>query len=57
MISILSMPSVSAMVRRSSAKSITRRYSCGVDDPMPGRSTPISRILFFSAYNRASTGT
>lgn len=49
MISILSMPRVSAMVRRSSAKSMTLAYSCGVDEPIPGRSTPISRMWLCSA--------
>ena len=32
------------MVRRSSAKSMTVSYSWGVEDPMPGRSIPMSRI-------------
>jgi hypothetical protein len=37
------------MVRMSSAKANTVSYWCDVDEPMPGRSIPISRICRFSA--------
>ena len=49
MTAILSMPSVSAMIRRSSANAATLSYWYGVDEPMPGRSTPISRMWCCSA--------
>jgi hypothetical protein len=46
---ILSTPSVSAMACRSSANAAMFLYRCGVDEPMPGRSMPISRMLCCSA--------
>ena len=56
MTAILSMPSVSATVRRSSANCDTVSYWYGVDEPIPGRSIPIRRMLASVAYSRASIG-
>ena len=49
MTAIFSMPSVSAIVRKSSPNARMFSYRWGVDEPIPGRSRPISRILWFSA--------
>ena len=49
MTAISSIPRTSAMVRRSSANANTFRYWNGVEEPMPGRSTPINLMCFFSA--------
>ena len=43
------MPGSRLRVRRSSANPAMFAYRYGVDEPMPGRSTPIRRMSWFSA--------
>ena len=52
----VSMASASASSAMSDGKSATFGYWYGVDEPMPGRSTPMIRMPISAAYSRASSG-